>query len=170
MAKSTVDLRGSGGWYCCSSYDVANLFSSFSPFSNSSIGGPVLSKALAGPLSRQPYQVSFSHDFFGIQDSVGVWWLYMGWNPMWYSLWMAFPLYFIYIFAPVSILFPFLEELDHPNFILPSSSASCGLWIVSWEFQAFGLISTISKCIPCVFFCDWVTLFRMMFSSSIHLP
>jgi hypothetical protein len=31
------------GWYCCSSYGVANSFSSFSPSSNSSIGNPVLS-------------------------------------------------------------------------------------------------------------------------------
>jgi hypothetical protein len=26
------------GWYCCSSHGVANSFSSFSPFPNSSIG------------------------------------------------------------------------------------------------------------------------------------
>jgi hypothetical protein len=31
------------GWYCCSSYGVANPISSFSLFSNSSIGKPVLS-------------------------------------------------------------------------------------------------------------------------------
>jgi hypothetical protein len=31
------------GWYCCSSYGIANPFSSFSSFSNSSIGDPVLS-------------------------------------------------------------------------------------------------------------------------------
>ena len=31
------------GWYCCSSCEVANLFSSFSPFSNSFIGDPLLS-------------------------------------------------------------------------------------------------------------------------------
>jgi hypothetical protein len=39
------ELWGGGlvGWYCCSSYGVANLFSSFSPFSNSSIGDPTLS-------------------------------------------------------------------------------------------------------------------------------
>jgi hypothetical protein len=34
---------GSGWLYCCSSYGVANPFNSFSPFSNSSIGDPVLS-------------------------------------------------------------------------------------------------------------------------------
>jgi hypothetical protein len=31
------------GWYCCSSYGVANPFSSSSPFANFSIGVPVLS-------------------------------------------------------------------------------------------------------------------------------
>jgi hypothetical protein len=36
-------LRDLVGWYCCCSYGVANPFSSFSPFSNSSIEGPVLS-------------------------------------------------------------------------------------------------------------------------------
>jgi hypothetical protein len=28
----------------------------------------------------------------------------------------------------------------------------------------------ISECIPYVFFCDWVTSLRMIFSSSIYLP
>jgi hypothetical protein len=39
---SPWELRGGGfvGWYCCSSYGVANPFSSFSPFSNSSHWGP----------------------------------------------------------------------------------------------------------------------------------
>jgi hypothetical protein len=31
------------GWYCCSSYEIANPFSIFSPFPNSSIGVPMLS-------------------------------------------------------------------------------------------------------------------------------
>ena len=43
---SPWELWGRGravGWYCSSSYGVANPFSSFSPFSSSSIGIPVLS-------------------------------------------------------------------------------------------------------------------------------
>jgi hypothetical protein len=43
---SPWELWGVGvliGWYCCSSYVVANSFSSLGPFSNSSIGDPVLS-------------------------------------------------------------------------------------------------------------------------------
>ena len=38
----------------------------------------------------------------------------MGWIPSWGSLWMAFPSvstpYFVFIFAPMSILFPFLRR------------------------------------------------------------
>jgi hypothetical protein len=53
--------RGLIGWYCCSSYGVASPFRSFSPFSISSIGDPVLSpmvgckhlhQHLAEPLRR----------------------------------------------------------------------------------------------------------------------
>ena len=62
------------GCYCCSSYGVAKPFSSFSPFSNSSIGDSVLSpkvgcehpplyQALAQPLRRQLYQAPVSKHF-----------------------------------------------------------------------------------------------------------
>ena len=62
------------GWYCCSSYGVANHFSSFSPFSNSSIVNsmlspmvgcehPPLSQSLAKPLRRQIYQALVSNHF-----------------------------------------------------------------------------------------------------------
>jgi hypothetical protein len=62
------------GW-CCSSYGVVNSFSSFSPFSNSSIGGPVLSpmvgcdhrlctcQAVAEPLRRQLYKAPVGTHF-----------------------------------------------------------------------------------------------------------
>jgi hypothetical protein len=40
-------LRVLVGWYCCSSYGVANLFNFFSPFSNSSIGSLCLVQWLA---------------------------------------------------------------------------------------------------------------------------
>jgi hypothetical protein len=71
MASSLRVLEGLVGGYCCSSYGVVNPFNSFSPFSNSSIGDPVVSpmvglcihKALAGPLRRQPYQAPFSKHF-----------------------------------------------------------------------------------------------------------
>jgi hypothetical protein len=43
MVHSLGALGDLVGWYC-SSYEVANPFSSFSPFSNSSIGDPMLSR------------------------------------------------------------------------------------------------------------------------------
>ena len=41
MVMSLGDLQGLVGSYCCSSYGVENPFSSFSHFSNSSIGNPI---------------------------------------------------------------------------------------------------------------------------------
>jgi hypothetical protein len=36
--------------------------------------------------------------------------------------------------------------------------------------ELLGLYHFISECISYVFFCDWVTLHRMILSSSIYLP
>jgi hypothetical protein len=91
------------GWYCCSSFGVANPFSSFSSFSNSSIGVPVLSPivgwehlplylSVSGWTSQETaLSGSCHHTLLGICNSVWVWCLYMGWIPRWGSLWMAFP-------------------------------------------------------------------------------
>jgi hypothetical protein len=35
--------------------------------------------------------------------------------------------------------------------------------------KLWGYYPLISECIPCMFFFDWVTSLRMVFSSSIHL-
>ena len=43
LVPGSSGRRDSVGWHCCSSYGVTNPFSSFSPFSSSSIGDPVLS-------------------------------------------------------------------------------------------------------------------------------
>jgi hypothetical protein len=63
------------GWYCCSSYGIANPHRSFSPFSNSSIGAlcsvqwlaasiyVCICQPLAEPLRRQLYQASVSKPF-----------------------------------------------------------------------------------------------------------
>jgi len=94
---------GSGCCYCCSSYGVANPLSSFSPFSNSSIGVPMISlklaasiliciiKALAEPLRRHSLSGSCQQVLLGISNSDWIWWLHMGWIPRWGSLWMTFP-------------------------------------------------------------------------------
>ena len=59
---------------------------------------------------------------------------------------MAFPSvsvpHFVSVFPPMGILFPpSKKDWKHPHFGLPFSWASCGLWIVSWVFRAFELIS-----------------------------
>jgi hypothetical protein len=63
----------------------------------------------------------------------------------------------------MSILFPLLrrtKELKHQHIGLPSSWASCGLWIVSWVFWAFRLISSYkwvqTKCV--LLWLDYFTL------------
>ena len=63
-----------------------------------------------------------------------------------------------------------IEPLQDQGPLLPSSWTSFDMWIVSWVFRASGLISAYHECIPCMFFCDWVTSVRMTFSSSSHLP
>jgi len=77
----------SGCWYCCS-YGLANPFSSFSPFSNSSNGDPVLSSMVGcshPPLylscSGRAFQAisgSYKYALLGISNMIWVWWLYMG--------------------------------------------------------------------------------------------
>ena len=104
------------GWYCCSSYGIANPFSSFSPFSTSSIGTLcsvqwlVVSICLSMSGSDLPFQEaaisgSFQHAFLGIQNNVSIWWLYMGWILKSNSLWIAFPSfsasYFVSTFDPI---------------------------------------------------------------------
>jgi len=113
------------GWYC-SSYGVANPFSYFSPFSNSSIGATVLSPMVScqqpplylsnsGIASRgTAISDSCQHIFLSICNTVWIWWLYVGWIPMCGSLWMAFPSiyaqHFVSVFPPVSVLFPPLRR------------------------------------------------------------
>jgi hypothetical protein len=83
------------GWYCCSSYGVANPLSSFSPYPNSSSGVPVLSPMVdcvclhlywsgSGTASQGiAIPGSCQHALFGISNSVWVWCLQMGWIPRW---------------------------------------------------------------------------------------
>jgi len=114
---------GRGGlvdWYCCSYYGVANPFSSFSPFSNSSTGVPMLqafssvSVRLWLSLSGDIHIRFLSASTFGISNSIWVWWLHMGWIPRWGSLWMTFssvpaPL-FVPVFLPMRILFSLIQR------------------------------------------------------------
>jgi hypothetical protein len=112
--------------YCCSSYSIADPFSSLGTFSSSSIGGPVfhpiddcehplLYLSITGIASYETaISRSLQQNLAGICNSVWVWWLIMGWIPQWGSLWIVHP----FIFAPnfvsetpfMGILFPILRS------------------------------------------------------------
>jgi len=79
--------------YCCSTYRVADPFSSLGTFSSSSIGGPVFHPIddcehpflyLPGTsIASQETGVpgSFQQNLSGICNIICVWWLIMGWVP-----------------------------------------------------------------------------------------
>ena len=84
--------------YCCSTYRVADPFSSLGTFSSSFIGDPVFHPIddcehpllyLSGMgITSQETAISGScqQNLVGICNSFWVWWLFMGWIP---SLWMV---------------------------------------------------------------------------------
>jgi hypothetical protein len=84
--------------YCCSSYRVADPFSSLGTFSRSFIRGPVFHPIdncehpllyLPGiGIDSQERVMSWScqQNLSGICNSAWVWWLYIGWIPRWGSL------------------------------------------------------------------------------------
>jgi hypothetical protein len=86
--------------YCCSTYSVADTFSSVGAFSSFSIGGPVfqLIDDCEHPLlylsgtGIASYETaitgSLQQNLTGICNSVWVWWLIMGWIPGWGILWI----------------------------------------------------------------------------------
>ena len=60
--------------------------------------------------------------------------------PLLSSFQVLFTLYLPWLFCS-----SFYVGLKHPHFDLPSSWTSYGLWIISWVFWAFGLISTYQR-------------------------
>jgi hypothetical protein len=161
LVFSSLRALGKGGlvgWYCCSSYGVANPFSSFSPFSNSSIGVPALS-LMAGCEHPHLYWSVSSRAFqgtaipgsclqalLGISNSVWVWCLQMGCIPWWGGLWVAFPSVSAPLFVP---FFP----LDRSNsgliflrlegsFILQLGAVP-KLWI--WSLQVISLLGILAN-------------------------
>jgi hypothetical protein len=105
--------------YCCSTYRVADPFSSLDTFSSFSIGGPVLHPLLYLPGTgiashKTAISGSFQQNLAGIYNSVCIWWLIMGWTPGWGSLWMVLPSIsapnFVSITPSVGILFPILRR------------------------------------------------------------
>jgi hypothetical protein len=93
---------------CCSTYRVADPFSSLSTFSSSYIGGPVfhpiddcehplLYLPGTGKASQETaISGSLQQNLADVCNSVWVWWLIMGWTPGWGSLWMVHP----FVLAP----------------------------------------------------------------------
>ena len=68
------------------------------------------------------------------------------------------------------ILLPLLNRTGIHTlvFLLLEFHMVCELYLGCSKF--LGKYPLISEYIPCVFFCDWVTSLRMIFSTSIHLP
>ena len=99
-----------------------------SPFSNSSIGDPVLSSMVdckhlplylsgSGRASQKTaISGSCQQALLGICNNMWVWCLYVGCIPGWGSLWMAFPSvsvpHVVPVFPPVSILFCLLRRTE----------------------------------------------------------
>jgi hypothetical protein len=93
MQLETRALGGLVSSYCCSTYRVADPFSSLGTFSSSSFGGPVFHPIAdcehpllclpgTGIASRETaISGSFQQNLAGICNSVCVWWLIMGWIP-----------------------------------------------------------------------------------------
>ena len=112
--------------YCCSTYRVADPFSSLVTFSSSSIGGhvfhpiadcehPLLCLTGTGIASQETaISQSFQQNLAGVCNSVCFWWLIMGWIPGWGSLWMVHPFFlppnFVSITPSMGVLFPILRR------------------------------------------------------------
>ena len=89
------------------------LLQLLSPSHNSSIWVPVLSLMVgcehphlywsgSGKASQEtPVSGSCQQELFGINNSVWVWWMHVGWIPRWDSLCTAFPSVSVPLFVPV---------------------------------------------------------------------
>ena len=96
--KFWANIHLSVSTYCCSTYRVADLFSSLGTFSRSSIGGPVIHPiadcehpllCLLGPgvVSQDTaLSGSFQQNLASVCNGVSVWRLIMGWIPGYGSL------------------------------------------------------------------------------------
>jgi hypothetical protein len=138
--------------YYCSTYRVADPFSSLDTFSSSSIGGPVIHSIddnehpllyLPGTgIGSQETAISGSiHQYLaGICNSVCVWCLIMGRIPGWGSLWMVHPFIsapnFVSVTLSMGVLFPILRNNElstlWSSFFIFLCFANCILGILSF--------------------------------------
>jgi hypothetical protein len=110
--------------YCCSTYRVADPYSSLGNFSSSSIGGtvfhsiadyehPLLCLPGTGIASQETAKTgSFQQNLAGICDGDCVWWLIKGWISGWGCLYILHPFLsapnFVSVTTSMGILFPIL--------------------------------------------------------------
>ena len=153
--------------YCCSTYRVADPFSSLGTFSSSSIGGPVFHPIddCEHPLLYLPgtgiasqetaISGSFQQNLAGICNSVWVWWLIMGWIPRWGSLWMVHPFVlapnFVSVTPSMGILFPILRRNEVSTlwssfFLIFLCFANCILGILSFWANIHLSVSAYHVC------------------------
>ena len=136
MQLETRALRVLVSAYCCSTYRVANPFSSLGTFSSSSIGGPVFHPIMTvsttsvfakhwHSLTRDSYIRVLSAKSCWQCTSICVRWLIMGWTPRWGSFWMVYPFVLVPNFVSVTpsmgILFPILRRNEVSSISLPFS-------------------------------------------------
>ena len=153
--------------YCCSTYRVADPFSSLGTFSSSSIGGPVFHPIddCEHPLLYLPgtgiasqetaISGSFQQNLAGICNSVWVWWLIMGWIPGWGSLWIVHPFVlapnFVSVTPFMGILFPILRRNEVSThwsslFLIFLCFANCILGILSFWANIHLSVSAYHVC------------------------
>jgi hypothetical protein len=114
------EMQGLGSSYCCSTYRVADPFSSLGTFSSSSIGGPVIHPlancehplmCLLGPsiVSQETaLSGSFQQNLASVCNGVSDWKLIMGWIPGYGSPFISAPNCLCNAFH--GVLFPILRR------------------------------------------------------------
>jgi hypothetical protein len=145
--------------YCCSTYRVADPFSSLGTFSSSFIRGPVFHSiddcehpllylpgtGIASNKTAKPG--SCQQNLAGICNSICVWWLIVGWIPGSCSLWIVHPFVlapnFVSVIPFMDILFPILRRYEVAThwssfFLIYLCFASCILDILCF----WAIIST----------------------------
>jgi hypothetical protein len=126
MQLETQALRVLVSLYCCSTYMVADPFSSLGAFSSSYMGDPVVHPMancehpllcfLDPGIASQETAISgsFQQKLAGVCNSVSVWRLIMGWIPGYGSLYMVHPFVsapnFVSVTPSMGILFPILRR------------------------------------------------------------
>jgi hypothetical protein len=143
---------------CCSTYRVADHFSSLDTFSSFSTGGPIfhpiddcehplLCLPDTGIASQETaISGSFQQNLAGMCNSVCVWWLIMRWIPGWGSLWIVHPF--------ISALHPSLQpELTFSKIPHNKLEEAQNLW--EWQ-PLLGLTCSLNHEREAMFYTAWM--------------